>query len=195
MNAVERALRDFLGVQPFERSIAVVGGVAVSARTEPRFTRDLDFVVAVTDDSEAEGYVFRLRQLGYHVVADLEQTKRGRIATVRLRRQGRGPLVDLLFASCGIEREIVSAAETIEVASGLNTEVARTGHLIAMKLLSRDDPQRPRDHEDLLALGRVADDTEWDRAAEGVRLIMERGFARSRDLQAALTELRARFGG
>jgi len=29
---------------------AVVGGLAVSARTEPRFTRDVDLVIAVSDD-------------------------------------------------------------------------------------------------------------------------------------------------
>jgi hypothetical protein len=41
MNAVERALRDFLAARPKHVGIAVIGGVAVSARTEPRFTRDL----------------------------------------------------------------------------------------------------------------------------------------------------------
>ena len=33
---------------------ALVGGLAVSARTEPRFTRDIDIVVAVEDDTRAE---------------------------------------------------------------------------------------------------------------------------------------------
>lgn len=33
---------------------ALVGGLAVSARTEPRFTRDLDVAVAVPDDGAAE---------------------------------------------------------------------------------------------------------------------------------------------
>jgi hypothetical protein len=32
----------------------VVGGLAVSARTEPRFTRDVDLVIAVSDDQSAE---------------------------------------------------------------------------------------------------------------------------------------------
>ncbi len=31
---------------------ALVGGVAVSVRTEPRFTRDVDLAVAVPDDSK-----------------------------------------------------------------------------------------------------------------------------------------------
>ena len=36
---------------------AVVGGHAVSARTEPRFTRDLDFAIGVADDNAAEALI------------------------------------------------------------------------------------------------------------------------------------------
>lgn len=57
-----------------------------------------------------------------------------------------------------------------------------------MKLVSRDAKKRPRDEEDLLALARVAD--EAARAAEAVALIEVRGFARKRDLRAALIALR-----
>lgn len=35
-------------------SFAVVGGIAASARGEPRFTRDVDVVVAVSGDEQAE---------------------------------------------------------------------------------------------------------------------------------------------
>lgn len=188
MNAVERALRDFLSVRPAHVRTAIVGGVAVSARTEPRFTRDLDFAVAAATDADAEQCVFTMRQLGYEIVAALEQVKQTRLSTVRLRRRGRGPLVDLWFAATGIETEIVDAAEPIEVAKGLVTGVARVGHLIAMKLVARDDQRRPQDQLDLTALAQVADDAEWARAEVAVRLIAERGFARGRDLTGALAE-------
>ena len=191
MNQVERALRDFLAARPADVRIAVIGGIAVSARTEPRFTRDLDFAVAVASDAEAERYVFRLRQLGYELEAALEQTTLPRLSTVRLRKSGRGPLVALLFAATGIEPEIVAAAEPIEVGGGLIADVARVGHLIPMKLVSRDDTRRPRDHEDLIQLSKVADDEEWARAEAAVQLITERGFSRGRDLYAALKEWRA----
>lgn len=46
LNAVLHALRDFLVIRPPEVPCAVVGGIAVSVRTEPRFTRDLDLAVA-----------------------------------------------------------------------------------------------------------------------------------------------------
>jgi hypothetical protein len=195
MNAVERALRDFLDGRPRDVAIAVVGGLAVSARTEPRFTRDLDFAVSIANDEEAESYVFRMRQLGYEVEAALQQTTRERLSTIRLRRRGRGPLVDLLFATCGIEAEVVHAASPMAVVTGLIADVAQVGHLIAMKLVSRDDTRRPQDRGDLLALSKVADDEEWARAEAAVRLIEARGYARKRDLQASLIEWRATARG
>lgn len=43
--------------------------------------------------------------------------------------------MDLLFASSGIEHEIVAAADPLEVLPDLTVPVARTGHLIALKPL------------------------------------------------------------
>lgn len=136
---------------------------------EPRFTRDLDFAVAVNTDDEATDYVFRVRRHGYEIVSALEQTARQRLSTIRLRRSGRGPIVDLLFAASGIEVEIVRAADPIEIAAGLVADVAQVGHVIAMKLISRDPERRPRDQQDLVGLATVADDQEWQRAEAASR--------------------------
>lgn len=181
----------FLSVRPADVASAVVGGIAVSVRTEPRFTRDLDLAVAVANDDEATTYVFRLRQHGYEVVTALEQTTHQRLSTVRLRRDGRRPIVDLLFAASGIEPEIAQAAEPIEIVPGVVAEVAQIGHLIAMKLVSRDARRRPRDQQDLVDLANVADAREWQRAEAAIELIQQRGFSRGRDLRAGLAEIRA----
>jgi hypothetical protein len=135
--------------------------------------------------------VFRVRQLGYEIVSALEQTTQQRLSTIRLRHRGRGPIVDLLFAASGIEVEVVQAAEPIEIAAGLVADVAQVGHLIAMKLVSRDPKRRPRDQQDLVDLARVADDREWKRAEEAIELIEQRGFSRGRDLRAGLAEIRS----
>ena len=192
MNAIARALQEFLTARPADVPFALVGGVAVSARSEPRFTHDLDFAVAVADDDAARRYVFQLRQLAYELNAAIEQVATSRLSTARLRRRRSGPVIDLLFASSGIEAEIVAAAEAIEVAAGIVAPVATVGHLIAMKLLSRDDRTRPRDRDDLVQLAAVADATEWRRAEQAVAEIARRGFARGRDLAAALEEWRPR---
>ena len=68
--------------------------------------------------------------------------------------------------------------------------VATVAHLIAMKLLARDDRQRPADADDLAGLGRIATVDDWDAAADAVRLMMTRKSNRGRDLPSALAELR-----
>jgi hypothetical protein len=49
------------------------GGLAISVRSVPRFTKDLDFAVAVVGDPEAEDVVHRLGGRGYRPVEVLEQ--------------------------------------------------------------------------------------------------------------------------
>lgn len=170
---------------------ALVGGFAVSARTLPRFTRDVDIAVMVASDAIAESLIHTLSLLGYTCFATVEHDN-GRLATARLRRGGGGPAVtvDLLFASSGIEHEVVADAETLDVVSGLPLPVASVGHLIALKLLARNDESRPQDLADLLALASVATPEDWASAQEAVELITERGYNRGRDLVTALEKLK-----
>jgi hypothetical protein len=94
---------------------ALIGGLAISVRSVPRFTKDLDFAVAVADDSEAEDVVHRLRGRGYRPVEILEQDYVERLSGVRLERGGSDVIVDLLFASSGIENEVVASATRLQV--------------------------------------------------------------------------------
>ena len=52
----------------------------------------------------------------------------------------------------GIEAEVVREAERIEVLPGVIIPVASSSHLIALKVLSRDDTDPPQDRMDLIAL-------------------------------------------
>lgn len=177
-----------------EVPFALVGGLAVSVRTEPRFTRDADLAVAVDDDEEAEAVVYRLRSSGYEVDAIVEQEATARLATVRLSPSGedfRGVVVDLLFASSGIEREIVAAAESLEVLANVELPVATTAHLIALKVLSRDDVKRPQDLVDLRSLLEEASASDVEEAKKALTLIEARGFHRGRDLLRELEKLQA----
>jgi single-stranded DNA-specific DHH superfamily exonuclease len=193
VNPLERNLRqvtdDLSGTGV---AFALVGGLAVSARAEPRLTRDADLAVAAATDDAAEAVIRKLLDLGYSAVATVEHEVSGRMATVRLtgRADDEGVVTDLLFASCGIEPEIVASAEKLSVLPGLTLFVATVGHLIAMKLLARDDRRRPADADDLAALAAIASADDWRDATRAVELIAERGYARGRDLVAALAELR-----
>jgi hypothetical protein len=172
-------------------SFALVGGLAVSVRTEPRFTRDADLAVALPGDAEAEVLIHELRARGYRIEAVVEQEAVGRLATVRLTRSSepRAPVIDLLFASSGIEPEVVAEAEPIELLLNLTMGVARTGHLIALKVLSRDDVRRPQDLVDLRALLRVASSDELARARDSLALITARRYHRGRDLTSEMHTL------
>lgn len=173
------------------KKFALVGGHAVSARTEPRFTRDIDLAVAVADDRDAETLVRDLMTRGYRVLALLEQETTRRLATVRLENDAlRGSIVDLLFATTGIEPEIVAAATKLRVGATLELPVATVGHLLAMKTLSVDDTQRPQDRMDITALLGAATPDDVRAAEQALARITERRFHRGRDLAAMFARMR-----
>jgi len=170
---------------------ALLGGWAVSARAEPRPTRDIDVAIVVANDPEAERIALALRFRGYWDNPDgalLEQTDVGRLATIRLLAPGEplsGIGVDLLFASSGVEPEIVAAAEPLEIMPGVVVPVVRIGHLLALKVLAG----RPRDLEDSRLLIREMSISELQEARDALELISRRGFDRGKDLLVDLARL------
>jgi len=173
-------------------SFAVIGGLAVSARVEPRMTRDVDLAVSVANDDQAERLLYQLQRVGYLIQSVVEQSAAARLATARLTIGEGDVLVDLLFSSSGIEPEVVAAAEELELLDGTTTKVATIGHLLALKLLS-ESPTRPQDSVDIAALNTVASEQDWEQAAEAVRLITQRGHNRGKDLESVLQHWRARL--
>lgn len=193
MTALARALaRIAEALYHHGTKFAVVGGLAVSVRAEPRMTRDADVAVSVEGDEEAEALLYLLQGDGFVVETAIEQVGTGRLATARLRHPDAGSLVtDLLFASSGIEREIVAGADLLEVLPEVHLPVATVGSLIALKLLAREDRSRPNDADDLASLRVVATDADWNEATIAVNLIVERGYHRDRDLASGLQQLRS----
>jgi hypothetical protein len=147
LSRAEAALRRIVSdLEGLSRRFALVGGLTVSARTEPRLTRDADLAVLVADDRDAESLVRDLQARRWRVVASVEQDAAGRLATVRLAPgdDAAGTVVDLLFASSGIEPEVVAAADRIDVLPRFAVPVARVGHLIALKVLARETARARR---------------------------------------------------
>lgn len=185
--ALRRAVAD---LDTLEVRWALIGGLAISIRSVPRFTKDLDFAIAVADDSEAEGVVHRLYGRGYQPVEVLEQEYVKRLSGVRLERSESDVIVDLLFASSGIENEVVASATRLEVLPRLSAPVATIGHLIALKTLAG----RNQDLTDLGTLIPAASAGDLEAAQEAVRLIQARGFNREQDVRADLDKLIADLG-
>lgn len=190
MTFFERALaKASEDLEAIGRPWALVGGLAVAVWAEPRLTRDIDVAVAVGSDAEAEAVVRELGALGWRVVEVIEHEAMRRMATARLDRADgelEGIVLDLLFASSGTEAEIAREATRVELFPGLTLPVASRPHLIAMKLLARDDRTRPQDADDLQALIRAAAPAELDAARSVARSIEERGYGRKRDLVSLL---------
>lgn len=136
------------------------------------------------DDNAAEQLVYSLRNCGYQVFASVEQQNAGRLATIRLTSPvSRAVVVDLLFASSGIEAEVVTEATVERVFPNVSLPVAKTGHLLAMKTLSRA-PARMQDDVDLVGLLAVATEQDLETARRALTLISERGYARRKNLLA-----------
>lgn len=166
---------------------AMIGGLAVSARSIPRFTKDIDFVVAVADDAASEALIHQLRGRGYTPLEIVEHEYLDRLSTVRLVADPLDVALDLLFASSGIEKEIIAAATSVEILPDLRLPVASTGHLIALKVLAR----RGQDLVDLDALLATASAADLGVAREAVVLIAARGFNRGQDIVADLEQVLA----
>lgn len=179
-------------LEEFGASFALVGGLAVSVRVDPRFTKDVDLAVSVESDAQAEAVIhFMVRSAGFSILATLEQTATGRLATIRM--QPPDPhseiIVDLLFASSGIEAEVVAHAERLEIAPGFSLPVASPSSLVAMKLISADPLRRSNDIADLQGLAKLLSEKgQMEHLLQLLESIRERGAHRSRDLQKALED-------
>lgn len=186
--AAPKALRGIVAaLRDRERVIAVVGGLAVSARTEPRFTRHVDIAVAVTDDTDAELLVRDLASAGYRPIATVEHEARKRLSTVRL-LSPEGVTVDLLFASSGIEAEIAARATPVELPSAGLVPVAIAEDLLAMKILSMRDT-RLQDRIDAQRLVEFVADLDLVKVREMLALVTERGFHREQNLESKLVSV------
>lgn len=177
---------------------ALVGGFAVMLRVESRSTRDLDIVLAITEDRQTDEAVRGLRMRGYqdHPTKPMLVRKDGRLFGVRLVSPALDvggdtmAIIDVLSGCCGVEPEIVAAAEIVEALPKLFIPVARTGHLVALKVLAG----RPQDQEDVRILLREIDPKELQFARQTLLLIEERGFNEEKDLLAELGKLMDSLG-
>lgn len=166
---------------------ALVGGIAVSLRTIERFTKDVDIAISVETSSAAEMVANSFRSAGFLIAYYLEKEDDGSLMTVRLTTGGEVELfIDLLFATSGIEREVIADATEFEAFPGVVVKLATAPSLIAMKVLSADWKTRPQDVLDLQQLLEVTDSNDLATSRHLLDLITERGYNRNKDLQKDL---------
>ena len=96
-----------------------------------------------------------------------------------------GVKVDLLFASSGIEFEIVDNATLVDVGTAGVVPVAGAEEPLAMKILSMTDT-RLQDRIDAQRLLQFNPELDLALVREHLARIVERGYSRDQDLDAKL---------
>jgi hypothetical protein len=118
----------------------------------------------------------------------VEHERQDRLSTARL-SSPEMVIVDLLFASSGIEQEIAERARPLEVAGVGTIPVARAEELLAMKVLSMTN-RRLQDRIDAERLIELAS-VDLNAVRSNLGLIRDRGYHREQDLEAKLSEVLA----
>lgn len=138
---------------------ALIGGCAVNAYTEPRATKDVDFVVEVAEDRYPR-LVEALDQRGFwpaSVVGD-----RGSVPDLALYRDPAGRRVDILFAHTLFEQSALQRRETREPYAGVALEVVSPEDLIVYKVVADRQQDRADIESVIAALAMAGRELDWE---------------------------------
>jgi len=140
---------------------AVIGGIAVSVRGEPRFTADVDFVIGVDIDrglellSAVKGSAFAPLFSGVDEVVRTSFLLPLRHLRTRVK-------VDLAIGLTGFERQLIKRSHQEDL-GGVSAPVATAEDLLLMKVLAG----RPRDAEDGRSIAlKQGPKLDWDYVLE-----------------------------
>lgn len=173
-------VEEFLAIQRIPH--ALVGGLAVSLRGQPRVTVDVDMVMAI-DVEEALAIERQLEASNFRPLFDDVATVIETAFILPLRHRSTGVKVDLAIELSGFERQLVERAEKCLVA-GAEIPVATAEDLLIMKCLAG----RPRDEQDLEGLVIAQNATlDWGYCD---RMATQLGEALGQDLVGRVRKLR-----
>ena len=125
---------------------ALIGGAAVNAFEDPRYTKDLDFTVEA-DPAAVNGFVSLLVAAGF-IVTRRQERESDALGPdfVQLRRPGTTDMIDLIVAKTDYQELVIERATP----HGDHLRVATPEDLIVLKLIAN----RSIDHIDADALAR-----------------------------------------
>lgn len=172
-DAIQRTLADLGRALRTPRiPFALVGGIAVAVRGNPRFTADID-IVAAADVEHAIGFLEQLAATSFEpLFPEVEEIIRTAFI-VPLRHRVTGVGVDMALGLTGFERDLIARAEKVRFGR-TSLPVARAEDLLLLKLTAG----RPRD----------ADDARGIVARQGVRLDWGYLLAVGAELSSALAQ-------
>lgn len=185
-SALNSTLADLAGLLDAQKiAFAVVGGIAVTLRSEPRFTADVDVVIAVDIDRA----VLLIDQLDASLFEPLVADPRDLVRTAMLlplRHCDSDITVDVAIGLSGFERLLIDRATLMQVGL-INVPVATAEDLILMKLLAG----RPRDQDDIASIvDRLGEVMDWSYLMDTGQQLQQ---AVDIDLVPQISRLQARF--
>ena len=187
-DAIRRTLADIATFLRDEKiPFAVIGGIAVTVRGDPRFTAAVDVVVGIEVDRGIELLDATAASSFRALLPDAEEILTSAYI-LPLRHVETGIRVDVAIGLSGFERDMIERAEEIAF-EGVSVPVASAEDLLLMKVLAG----RPRDLEDAKGIASRCEPTlDWDSILRVGGQLQE---ATDQDLLAALRRFRAGSGG
>jgi len=169
-----------------QKKHCLIGGLAVSLISDPRFTNDLDIAIYVKNEKEIDEIIKSLSKLNYFPKTIINQTNVNLISIVRLisKDDSEDFYIDLIFNSSGIENEIINDSLVLNIDEN-DINVANLSSLLALKILSVDS-ERLQDIIDIQKLLKYATKDEMQKTIKLLKLIKKRGFNRQKDLISEL---------
>lgn len=144
------------------KGYALIGGFAVSARSRPRATKDVDFLIHAEKEVvfktlpeliSRKGYKFKIYK------GDLLDPING---VIRVFDEEGNEFVDLIPIFWNWQKEAVEYAEEIKIFDDVRVPIARIEDLIVLKLKA-GGPQDMLDVQELLKAGKIGKELDAER--------------------------------
>ncbi len=168
-------------LQQHQMPYAVIGGIAVSLRGEPRVTADVDLVIAA-DIGGAVQLLDALEQTSFEPLCPGVREVVERAYILPLRHSLSGVRVDIAIGMSGFERQVIVRATPVDFGD-FSAAIATAEDLLIMKVLAG----RPQDIQD--ARGIIAaqiDSLNWEYC---LQLAADLGQVVDQDLVAVINRL------
>jgi hypothetical protein len=171
---------ELLGAQ--ELPYAVIGGLAVSLRGQPRVTADVDLVLGISIDA-ALGLIPLLGDTVFEPLFSGIEEVVERSFILPLRHRPTRVKVDLAIGLSGFEQQVVARASPINI-GGRDIRVATPEDLVILKLFAG----RPRDQQDIEGIVAAQHNVlDWEYC---LRTAQSLGDAVDQDLTSQIERLR-----
>ena len=140
----------------FQIPYAIIGGVAVSIRSVPRYTQDVDAVLWVGEYGWEE-LINQITRRGLKTRAT-DPVGFARQNRLLLLTDEDGVHIDLSFGALPFEEDMVRNAEPIEIGHGCVAAIATAEALVLMKAIA----WRPKDKQDIREIVSLNPDLNWE---------------------------------